>query len=76
MRTTTIAMEQTREKIVKIAADDHRLVMVPLLKSFMRVCVSFSVLCFFFFFFFLKVFHIVTFLPVYDLMFRHTIPLL
>ena len=73
MRTTTIAMGQTREKIVKIAADDHRLVMVPLLKSFMRVCVSFSVL---FFFFFLKVFHIVTFLPVYDLMFRYTIPLL
>ncbi|XP_075665108.1 uncharacterized protein LOC142634723 [Castanea sativa] len=36
MRTTTIAMEQTREKIVMIAADDHRLIMVPLLKSFMR----------------------------------------
>ncbi|KAF3954843.1 hypothetical protein CMV_019864 [Castanea mollissima] len=35
IRTTTIAMEQTGTKIVTIAAYDHRLIMVPLLKSFM-----------------------------------------
>jgi len=39
IRTTTIAMEQTGTKIVTIAAYDHRLIMVPLLKSFMLVCV-------------------------------------
>ena len=60
IRTTTIAMQQTGTKIVTIAAYDHRLILVPLLKSFMLVCVGFSVL------FFLEVFHIVTFLPVHD----------
>ncbi|XP_023913275.2 uncharacterized protein LOC112024854 [Quercus suber] len=35
IKTTTIAMEQTGTKIVTIAAYDHRLIMVPLLKSFM-----------------------------------------
>ena len=44
IRTTTIAMQQTAKKIDTVTACDYRSILVPLLKSFMRVCVEFSVL--------------------------------
>ena len=44
IRTTTIAMQQTGKKIEAVTAYDYRSIMVPLLKSFILVCVGFSVL--------------------------------
>ena len=57
-------MQQTGKKIESVTAYDYRSYMVPLLKSFMRVCVGFSLL----FVASIESFYKVTFLPVYDFM--------